>query len=71
MIAIHPTWLIILGGVAAYIGYDVAPKRRKGAVAAALGLGTAAALYSTGVFTARDPVPPMSGFPMVAQVRLP
>jgi hypothetical protein len=68
---IHPTWLIILGGTASYLTYKVAPARRRGTFAIAAGIGSAAALYATGWFTGRDPVPPMAGFPMAAQVRLP
>ncbi len=72
MTGIHPTWLITLGGLAAFLTYKAAPTKRRGAFATAAGVGTAAALYSTGWFTGRDPVPPhMAGFPMVVQTRLP
>jgi hypothetical protein len=55
---LHPTWLIILGGTAAYYAAKAAPKSHRGIVALGAGIGTAAALYSTGWFTGRDPVPP-------------
>lgn len=55
---LHPTLLILFGGTAAYYAAKVAPKNHRGAVALVAGIGTAAALYSTGWFTGRDPVPP-------------
>lgn len=56
--ALHPTWLILIGGAISFFVYKAAPKKRRAGLATAAGIGSAAALYTTGWFTGRDPVMP-------------